>query len=481
MSAYTYPVRGTLGDLSTPRAQSSLAPYWGKRVLLVVVAVWASSLVFGFTNALILLTLMGFALAIVGIRQPALGLLGIGILCTVDAPARALLFTGGLLRFNTFNYWLLIVMVASIPFLLRLKDPHTRLLQAFVLLLGLQLAVAPSLLGGIQVILPAVTAFGLLVYFAAAYHDKEAWYWLGVVAGTVSALGGLVFLLQRDSLPYVNPNAWAFFPLTGLFAICMGLPFAKEAAPGRLALQFLGVMNLAMVNLVWVLLSSSRGVLSIAAVCLVYLVLAVRGLSRRLGMLAIAAVLALVVSIEFGDYYDRVAVRVGRLIDPNVELTTRTSGRYDLMVGGWYIFLNHPFGVGPGGFRSAWADLGDLGGRIAFQRKVGEETPAHSGWVQVLAENGFVGVLLFAAYVASFAVVGASKSRQSWSLLLLGMLVTTVMAVGFISTEFRGKGLWFLAAGVTVLLHGLDLRVRGRSVPFGETPSSTTRRRLMRS
>jgi hypothetical protein len=440
-----------------------MAPYWGKRVLIVVIAVWAASFVLGFTTSLIILTVLGFGMTILGVRKPALGLLGIGLLCTIDAPARALLFTGGILRYNTFNYWLLLVMVLAIPFLLRLHDPQTRLLQAFVLLLGLQLAAAPGLREGVYIILGIVAAFGLLVYFAAAYQDQQAWYWLGLVSGTVSAVGGLLFLLQRDSLPYVNANAWAFFPLTGLFAICMGLPFAAQVRRGRISLQFLAVMNLAMVNLVWVLLSASRGVLSIAAICMVYLVLSVRGLTRRLGVLAFAALLALVVTIHFGDYYERVLVRLGRLVDPQIEATSRTSGRYDLMVGGWDIFVNNPFGVGTGGFKRAWAALGDLGGRLPLQRRLGQETAAHSGWVHVLAENGIVGFSILVAYVFSFAVVGMRKWKQSRSLAMLGILVTAVMTIAFVSTEFQGKALWFLAAGVTVLLHGLDFRTRPQS------------------
>lgn len=477
MSTHTYPMPAMLSDTPVQQPAASSARYWGQRLLAVVILTWGASFVVGVEAALVVLTIVGFGAAIAGLRNPALGLLGIGILCTIDSPARALLLTGGLLRFNTFNYWLLIVMILSIPFLLRLKDPQTRLLQAFILLMGLQLAVTTGRVGGVFAILNIVTLFGLLVYFAAAFRDRQAWYWLGIVCGTVSGLGGMAFLLQLDQIAHMNPNSWAFFPLTGVFAICLSLPFASELSQGRFTLQFLAVVSLAIANLVWIFLSTSRGVFTIAAVCAAYLVFSLRGWSRRLGLLAVVMLVVIAVPVGFSEYYERAVARFERLVDPEVGATTRTSGRYDLAVGGWHIFLDNPFGVGTGGFRSAWARLGNLGGRLGFERRAGLETPAHSGWIRILAENGVVGFLVFAAYVASFAFVGFQRSRHSRDLLLLGGLTSVALAVAFASTEFTAKGLWFLAAGVTVLLQRLHLQIplRGSTypgVPAGARPSA---------
>jgi hypothetical protein len=82
--------------------------------------------------------------------------------------------------------------------------------------------------------------------------------------------------------------------------------------------------------------------------------------------------------------------------------------------------------------------------------KKGQQQSCHSAWMKTLAENGVPGVLLLAGYVFSFAVTG--WRRQADGLLLLGALVTFCLSFAFISTEFAGKGLWLLAAGVTVLL-----------------------------
>jgi len=81
----------------------------------------------------------------------------------------------------------------------------------------------------------------------------------------------------------------------------------------------------------------------------------------------------------------------------------------------------------------------------------GSGSPAHSAWVKTLAENGIPGALLLIGYVGSFAVVGLS--RKNPRLRLLGLFAALVMSVAFLSTEYRGKGIWLLAAGATYLLH----------------------------
>jgi len=73
--------------------------------------------------------------------------------------------------------------------------------------------------------------------------------------------------------------------------------------------------------------------------------------------------------------------------------------------------------------------------------------------MKTLAENGIPGFLLLVSYVLSFAVVGWQKSRQNPNFLILGLFVTAVFTLMLISTTLQWRGLWFLAAGVTALLH----------------------------
>jgi len=412
----------------------------------LILLTWAASFVIGFEVALTLLSLVGFGAAIVGLRWPAIGLLGMSMLFTLDTITSSFLLTRGFFRWNTFNYLLLVVMLVHMPFLLRLSDLQSRLLQLLVLLLGLELLISPNRVQGAQVVLSVVTLFGLLVYFVRASHDEQNWYWMGLVCGFLAAIGGLVFYLQKNQLPYVNPNNWSFFPLTALFAICMCFHLARKHGRGYITLILLAV-----VNFIWIFLSGSRGDLLIAICCLVFLTVRLQGVWQRSLVFVAAALLGLVISIQFAELRTSSLNRLDLLIDPaRGSLRQRTSGRSDLVLGGWYIFLDHPFGVGTGGFQNTWAGIGFVEGLSGYGQ--GVEKPAHSGWIKVLAENGIPGGLLLASYVLSFAVAGwRSHDRDR---LALGLLTAAALSIAFISLEFTwGKGLWFLAAGATTLLH----------------------------
>jgi hypothetical protein len=281
-----------------------------------------------------------------------------------------------------------------------------------------------------------------------------------VVAATVAATGGLMSILLHGGQPPGNPNNWAILPLTGLLSVCLGFPVAVAGSRGRLTLGLLAILNLAVLNVTWVFLSASRGVSLIALVSVAYLILAIRGMPRRMAIFLVGASMALAVGTQFPELQARLRERVAQSFDPAYEISTRTSGRSDLMLAGWHMFKRSPFGVGTGGFASAWASLGDLRGELAFDRRIGLETQAHAGWIKILAENGIVGFLLLAAYVASFTFIGLRKSGENKDLRLLGIMVSGVLLVAFTAREFYDKGLWFLAAGATALLHGLDLRTR---------------------
>ena len=90
-------------------------------MIIVIVATSAASFVVFFLAALTFLNLVGFAAAFAVLRWPGLGVLGIGILCVVEPISGPLLAQGGLWRWNNFNYWLLVVLVLSLPLVIRLK------------------------------------------------------------------------------------------------------------------------------------------------------------------------------------------------------------------------------------------------------------------------------------------------------------------------------------------------------------------------
>ena len=171
------------GTASTrPRLRLTLAPatqspaeYWGSRLLILILAAWSVALLTGFRSGLALLNLGAFVAAVAGIRRPALGLLGVSMLCTLDSITGPLLMTGGLLRWNTLNYWLVLVMAVHLPLILRLSDPHSLLLKGLIAVLGLGLIFSPDLERGIQHLLGIVASFGVLTYFIRAEREEAIW------------------------------------------------------------------------------------------------------------------------------------------------------------------------------------------------------------------------------------------------------------------------------------------------------------------
>ena len=137
--------------------------WWGPVTCLFVVLVWAVSPFVGFSVALTILTMFGFLALLLGVFRPTLGLVGVTILCVLDGPSRVYLLTGGPLRWNTFNYCLLLVMVLYVPFLVRLRDRHSVTLFAFIGLLFVDLSISRELSEGIQHILGIITIFGILI------------------------------------------------------------------------------------------------------------------------------------------------------------------------------------------------------------------------------------------------------------------------------------------------------------------------------
>jgi hypothetical protein len=432
------------------------ADRWGWRLLAVTVAGWALSPVMGFEFALSVITAIGFAAAIAGLTVPAAGAIGIALLCTIDALTRHLLMDGGLLRWNTLTYWIVLVSLVWIRDVARLTSLPFTLFKAFLLILVLQLAYSADRYLGTQHVLGIAIVPGLWLYQHRAGADPRTFFWQGVICSTTGVLGGLLFNLQRDQLPFMNYNAWGLFPMTAMIMAAIGMAHATQL-PSRLYLAFC-----AGVNLTWVLLSGSRGDLAISLTCLLFVLALLPGARSR--VLAVTAVVALAVGSAtlFPDMRAHALSRIEKLFDAEQSIESRTSGRSDLLKGGWYIFTQQPLGVGTGGFMSAWARLGYVEGISGF--RAGEYFPAHAGWIKVLSENGVVGIVLFAAFVGSFAACGWRHPDAATS--KLAMMTTAVLAVALWSTEFQGKGFWLLVGTSLHLLGTGDRQVAAAGVPW---------------
>lgn len=437
------------------------AVHW---LVALVLGIWAASFVAGFETSLIVLTGVGYVLAVLGVRWPAAGVLGVSMLCTLDALTRSYLLTGGLLRWHTFNYFLLGAFVLFSPSLGRLRGAPLTFISALTALLALEITMSGQFALGAHHLLNIVCLYGLLVFFARARMDPTLWRWIAIVNGTLAAAGGLVYYIQDP--PGMNPNAWAWFPLTAILSI--GLAASVEERP------HLGLLLplLAFVNLVWVLLSASRSDLLIGLVATSLLVTFNQGLWRRALYALLGVILVVALASQFVSLTEHAIHRVGKLTRTDVSLRGRTSGRSDLALGAWYIFKDNPLGVGTGGFEEAWVSLGNREGLSGFKR--GLAIGAHSAWAKTLAENGLPGFVLLVAFVGSFAVVGWRQRRPG--LRRLGLLTTGVLAVACLSSEFQGKGLWLLAAGTMMLLRSPWPLTRRVPAVGRRDPTYTTRR-----
>ncbi|WP_442508736.1 O-antigen ligase family protein [Novipirellula sp. SH528] len=387
---------------------------------------------------------MGLIASLAGLARPTLGVYGIAILCTLDALTRVFVMTGGIFRWNTVNYIMLMVIGLGFPVLIRRNDLTTRTLVAFFAFLAIELLMTKDMEAGVQHLLAGVSYFGLLIYFVRGTHDLVTWHWIALISNTVAAFGGLLYFLQMETLPEMNANAWAHFPLTALFSACLA-----SAVPSNVRWLKKTIWVLVIINIVWVVLTGSRGGITIASCCLLYMVSSIPGITRRVMFVSSATILGLIVASQFSDRQAYVMHRIDKSVDGDHSLSSRTSGRSDLAIGGWRIFLKNPlFGVGTGGYAVAWKNLDDRVGMGTYAAD--RESEAHSGWVKTLAEGGLIGIALHIAFVLSPFLVGMrSRKKSIWQ---LGLLVTFALAVAFLSTEFQGKGLWYLAAGAAVVM-----------------------------
>ena len=419
------------------RQPAEAAQKWGPFLTGLSIFAWAVSLVAGFPVGLESLSIAGLLAALAGFSRPSVGLLGIGLLSTLDPATRSFLMSGGILRSNAFNYLLLAATVLFLPMLLKRSGAPALILQMLLALLLVQLIFSSDVAVGMQQVLNAAACLGLMVYFHRAGADSEAWYWMAVISGVAAGLAGLVYYRQGD-IDLMNANAWAMVPFTAVLTVCLA------CSSGLTSRQLRLLLPVAALNLAWIFLSGSRGTLLAALPPSIYLLWELPRASQRVLTMAALGASAVLCLILFPGFVGRTTKRIERLVDSRYSVANRTSGRVDLAQAGFRMFLDHPTGIGTGGFASAFQKL--EGDPISFK---GEYKQAHSGWVKVAVENGVPGLVLLTMYLGSFAWV---THRAKPRLRRFGAMVTATLVLALISNEFQSKGLWLLAAAASVRL-----------------------------
>ena len=432
----------------------------GRLLLIAVIAVWVGSLFVGFRPALAACAVLGVISVAWGFTRPGLGLIGICMLVTIDAPTRVFLMTGGLLRWNSLNYWLVFVALASLPLLIKLRNPHTKILTGLAVVLAVWLPLSAAPQAGLLHLLNLVAAFGLLAYCLRAVGDATAWLWAARISGVLGALGGFSGY-HLHAFAEMDRNAWAYFPLGALaiIAIASLLPIRSRKP--------IDLICLAAVNVSWVFLSGSRGTFLVALVFCGLLVFTSRDvLAYGVATLVVVAVITQATP-TFRDLRNTAAARSVKVVDTNLSLSSRSSLRSVLALAGWRMFLENPAGLGTGSFSLEIARPERVS-TLPDHLRPGLQ--AHSAWVKVFVENGLLGGLVLAGWVLSFAVAGWRSEHRSH--LLLGLTTTGALAVGFLFTEFQPKVLWLVAGAATALLGNRVMLGGAHSLPQGQAGRS---------
>lgn len=438
-------IDGRPGEARRPAAKGEGNLRLPRRVLgflLFPAAGTLLGLVAGIQAAIDLMTFGGLAALLWGFKKPDIGILALAFLCTIDVLSRVIVFGRGLLPWHTFNYVLILMSFAFFRDLLRTRSIPAGIMAAFVAVLAgwLLLSTGEAYDAGQSTILSVACYFGVMAGFARMRAVDRMWFYQALMTGIAAAFVGVLYYLRMDTIPVINYNAWAYVPLMGILGSVLGFHQAGRWKNGQLIL-----LALSSVNLLWVFLSTSRGTLLVAVICMLYLFLGMRKAVHRVSAIGILVVAAVLAGMLFGDEQESTINRITALFDPERDVANRTSGRSDLAAGAWIMFKENPLGLGTGSFSQAWKRLGydEAGSQYGTRRA------AHSAWLSTLAENGVTGMLLQSAFALSFALVGFTRREKH--LRALGVLVAVILTVAWLTTEFQGKGLWYLAAGTAVL------------------------------
>jgi len=447
-------------------------PIWAKRSLLVICAIWLVAFALGSKSDAMLgmraglwgLVLLGFGLAMLGIRRDVLGLAGVVLLCTADAAARVFLAGTGY-RWNMLNYFFLLVALANLGFVIRLSDLTSLLLKVFMGILAVWLVWSPAPVLGMVHAANIASYFGMIWFCQRGRLAESDWLGITIVAGGASALGGLYYFMHAPDLVYINHNVLGYFFLGPIF---WALISATQCRSQR---QRLILALIVAVNFGWVFLSGSRGSALNAMVVIGTMLFIWRSLRGWLPITGAAALGAALLGTYFPGFYGNAIHRWDKMLSSQYSLTARTSARYDIAMAGLNLFREKPLGVGTGGFYVA---IGRETEEWIVQKK--GSVAAHCGWVKVLAENGILGFPVFALFVASWAIVGLrSRDRNQMA---LGLAVSTVISIALLTTEFQPKALWLLGAAAATQLGTREGRSRRPWMDGGVQEGRDARRAL---
>jgi O-antigen ligase len=269
---------------------------------------------------------------------------------------------------------------------------------------------------------------------AAVYFIAAAVY-ASVVIARFEVGGGKDWRLGR--LYYYDANDFATFAVTamplGLYVLCG----ARRTLTRAFAAAGLAVLTAAFVR------AGSRGGLIALLAVIGFIVVRYTGIPLRWRV----GVTALVVAVLLATASDRYWEQMGSIVSETDYNFTEETGRIQVWRRGVGYMLQSPiFGVGPNNFPVAEGKLSPFASRQELGIGV-RWTAAHNTFVQVGAELGIPGLVLFITIVASaFAALrrsargasaGADASQPQLSQALTASLIGFVVGSCFLSLGYH--------------------------------------------
>jgi len=266
----------------------------------------------------------------------------------------------------------------------------------------------------LMVIVP-VGLFGLLQYLLALS---------GVILPGVLK-GGNYF---RIPATFYDANHLPPFISTGLFFF-LGFSFLAKDVKRKLGFLILSLL-LVMVS---VLTFSRSGFLGTAVGCLSFGFLSVqKGFGKKLLPLVLILLVFVggVLYFSHRTHYSLVDRMFKSLTDPAEKSTV---AHYELLLGEWQLFLDHPLlGVGYGGFSEAFRASPYSQGHTWIDPVKDIRLPAHSIWLETLTETGVVGFipyLIFMLLVAKALFTGLSQASTAQDKIYLMAFISGFLAL----------------------------------------------------
>jgi O-antigen ligase len=303
----------------------------------------------------------------------------------------------------------------------------------------------------------ALNAILFLIILTAVRTPMQA---IGVVAAFVAgacldAAYGLLFVspdpgrLTRLTSSLDNPNELASILVAGL-ALSLGLATALRQMP----LARLAAIGAATLCTAATFLTGSRGGLVGLAVALIaFLVVGARWRGRLL-------VVALVVVVAGVGYYNYIASPGVR---EHVSGVGSGAGRLDLWTVGWRMVEQNPVqGVGADNFPvSSVHYLLQPGPIQEGDLFIGQPKVVHNTYLQVWAELGLVGLILF-AFILGFCLYSSLSAMRSFArhgdaqmemiARVVFVAIAGMLATAFFGSRLYAKELWLLLGLAPALL-----------------------------